>query len=132
MSKKNNRFNIGGKFDVVSKKTYYHTYSNVDGSITAYSTSVPDLNKIYIKQVIYSKPATIVFWNDGTKTIAKCHGDDIYSPETGLVICCFKKLVGGSAVKDLLRDWVVDEDDMDYDNPTVKTISSIRKEYRCS
>ena len=45
-------------------------------------------------KVIYNDPATIVFWNDGTKTIVKCHPDDVYDPEKGFLLCCAKKLMG--------------------------------------
>lgn len=60
----------------------------------------------YIKEVIYSAPATIVIWSDGTKTIAKCVDGDKYNKETGLAICVMKKLIGGAAVKDLFDDWL--------------------------
>ena len=47
-----------------------------------------------IDKVIFSDPATIVFWNDGTKTVVKCQGGDTFSPHTGLAMACAKKLLG--------------------------------------
>lgn len=47
-----------------------------------------------IKRVILSNPATIILWNDGTKTVAKCCDGDIYDPETGMVMCIMKHLFG--------------------------------------
>ena len=28
-----------------------------------------------IKEVIFNDPATIVYWEDGTKTVVKCHNE---------------------------------------------------------
>lgn len=47
-----------------------------------------------ITRVIFSDPATIVFWADGTKTVVKCQEGDIYSEETGLAMAIVKKVFG--------------------------------------
>ena len=47
-----------------------------------------------IKKVIFNNPATIVYWEDGTKTVVKCGKDDTYSEETGLALCFMKKALG--------------------------------------
>lgn len=47
-----------------------------------------------IKRVILSNPATIILWNDGTKTVTKCCDGDVYDPETGMVMCIMKHLFG--------------------------------------
>ena len=38
-----------------------------------------------IKKVILNDPATIVFWNDGTKTVVQAHGE-VFDPEKGLAM----------------------------------------------
>ena len=47
--------------------------------------------KLKIERVIFNAPATIVFWNDGTKTVVKCQNCNICNPffraEDGG--CCF-------------------------------------------
>lgn len=53
-----------------------------------------DMYKPTVKKVIFSEPATIVFWTDNTKTIVKCGENDIYDPEKGVAMCCMKKLLG--------------------------------------
>ena len=78
---------------------------------------------VYIKRVIYSDPATIVFWSDGTKTVSKCHAGDEYSPECGLILCTLKKLVGANHVRELLSDWVTYED-------IVMDIKDVRNKHR--
>lgn len=47
--------------------------------------------KFQIKDVIFNAPATIIFWEDGTKTVAKCKEGEIYSPEVGIMVCYFKR-----------------------------------------
>ena len=47
-----------------------------------------------IKKVIFNNPATIVFWEDGTKTVVKAGDGDIYDPEKGLAMAFAKKFLG--------------------------------------
>ena len=37
-----------------------------------------------IKKIMYKPPATIVFWNDGTKTVSVCEKGDVYNTESGV------------------------------------------------
>lgn len=53
-------------------------------------------NEIRIKEVIFSGPATIVFWSDGTKTVVKCTEGDKMDYEIGIAMCTLKKLLGES------------------------------------
>lgn len=50
--------------------------------------------KPQIDRVIFSDPATVVFWKDGTKTVSKCQDGDTFSEWVGLAICHFKKAYG--------------------------------------
>lgn len=45
-----------------------------------------------IKKVIFNNPATIVYWNDNTKTVVKANKDDVFDPEFGLAMAITKKL----------------------------------------
>lgn len=47
-----------------------------------------------ITNVVFNDPATIVFWDDGTKTVVKCQKGDVYSKESGLAIAIAKKAFG--------------------------------------
>lgn len=49
-----------------------------------------------IRNVIFNDPATIVFWDDNSKTVVKCSEDDIYNPDAGLAMAICKKLYGNS------------------------------------
>lgn len=57
-----------------------------------------------IKKVIFNGPATIVLWNDGTKTVVKCSAGDTFSKEAGLSLCILKKLSGDNFHK-TIRKW---------------------------
>lgn len=47
-----------------------------------------------IAKVIYNPPATIILWDDETKTVVKCCKTDIYDPEKGFAIEALKKIGG--------------------------------------
>lgn len=46
-----------------------------------------------IKEVIFHDPATIVYWEDGTKTVVKCQ-DEEFDKEKGLLAAIAKKVYG--------------------------------------
>ena len=46
------------------------------------------------KKIHFNGPATIVEWNDGTKTVVKCQKGDTFDPLTGVAMCCMKKMLG--------------------------------------
>lgn len=50
-------------------------------------------NKPNIKKVIFNEPATIVFWDDGTKTVVKAE-DEAFDKEKGLAMAISKKFLG--------------------------------------
>lgn len=51
-------------------------------------------NPFAIKDVIFNDPATIVLWEDGTKTVVKIQNDEEYDPEKGLAMAIAKKALG--------------------------------------
>lgn len=81
--------------------------------------------QIYIKEVIYSNPATIVLWSDGSRTVVKCSTMDCYSEEVGLVMCIMKKQMGNKKFKQLLNSWLPDY--VDLLAPTKVTLSDVIK-----
>ena len=44
------------------------------------------------KEVIFAPPATIVYWQDGSRTVVKCSEEDEFSEEMGFVLCFMKKM----------------------------------------
>lgn len=77
--------------------------------------------EVYIVKVLYNKPMTIVFWNDGTKTMTRLAEGDIYSPETGLAMCILKKIHGKDETHNLFMSWLPKE------NETEVTLKDVRR-----
>ena len=59
-----------------------------------------------IEKIMYKPPATIVFWNDNTKTVAVCEKGDAYNKELGFALCVLKKKYGNKKVHDMLDKYV--------------------------
>lgn len=47
-----------------------------------------------IDKVVYSQPATIVFWKDGSKTVVKCSENDVFDPLAGIAFAVMRKVYG--------------------------------------
>ena len=81
------------KTDAMARLRYY----NYVGS----DNTVPK-----IKNVIYNRPATIIFWKDGTKTVVKCKGEE-FDPEKGLAMAIAKKALGNNYhYYDIFEKWL--------------------------
>lgn len=80
------------------------------GTMNAIS-KMSTLTKPYIKKVIFNDPATIVFWDDGTKTVVKCR-DETFDKEKGLAMAISKKLYGNNKGNyyDIFKVWCEEED----------------------
>jgi len=51
------------------------------------------------KKIIFNNPATIVFWNDGSKTVVKTMDTDTFDPERGYLQAYFEKTSGMTRTK---------------------------------
>ena len=92
---------------------HYQKVGNCDGCGNQYNqakpkrpmTRTPD-----IKKVIFNDPATIVYWNDGTKTVVKCQEGDVFDPEKGLAMAISKKYFGNKGnYCEVFKKWVPEE-----------------------
>lgn len=71
----------------------YSLIDDLNGSKIAYN-SFYGLRKVpEIKRVIFNDPATIILWDDDTKTIVKAE-NEIFDPEKGLAMAITKKALG--------------------------------------
>lgn len=92
----NNRWNLYP--ELTNDQTYVNNtiWVNTNGLSAKELKTTMCIYKNYnfpeIKRVIFNNPATIVYWEDGTKTVVKCMDEDVYSPDTGLAMCFMKKL----------------------------------------
>ena len=59
-----------------------------------------------IKNVIFNPPATIVFWDDGTKTVVKAQNGEYFDPEKGLSMAIAKKHFGNKGrYFEVIKKW---------------------------
>ena len=73
-----------------------------------------------IKKVVFNDPATIVFWNDGTKTIVKAE-DEPFDPEKGLAMAIAKKHFGNEGYYyDIFKKWIPKEEVLPNERGIVK------------
>ena len=62
-----------------------------------------------IRKVLFNNPATIVFWNDGTKTVVKRQKGDRYDKEKGLMAAIIKKHLGNKGnYYNEIKKWLED------------------------
>lgn len=65
-----------------------------------------------VKKIIYNPPATIVFWEDGSKTVVKCSQYDEYDPYFGFLAALAKKVYGNpSRVRKIVDKWAPEEEE---------------------
>lgn len=66
---------------------------------------IPDIDHI-----VFSGPATIVFWEDGTKTVVKCMEGEKNERYAGFAAACMKKLFGStSRAKSVMNYFTVEQ-----------------------
>lgn len=107
--------------------THNYTESIPSGSLSRYSidyNSYGQLIKVLyeygkkkkvlrnIKKVIFSNPATIVLWNDGTKTVVKCGENETFDEEKGLAMAIAKHALGNDGVYyEVFKKWLPNDED---------------------
>ena len=55
------------------------------------------LGKLKARRGVFNPPATVVLWEDGSKTVVKCDKDDEYNVMTGIALCYMKKALGNTS-----------------------------------
>lgn len=87
--------------DAELDRIFYHILNSRYGIRTATMDDIPE-----IKNVIFNPPATIVFWQDGTKTVVKAT-NEIYDPEKGLAMAIAKRALGNQGnYYNVIKKWV--------------------------
>ena len=81
------------------------TKKPVDSFETKQSTN----RRAKIRDVIFSDPATVVFWSDNTKTVVKARGGEKYDKEKGLAMAIIKKITGNAGnYYEIFKEWCGD------------------------
>lgn len=88
--------------DVDALKATINRYFGTGVTVSPYQKAMSK-----IKNVIFNDPATIVFWNDGTKTVVKCGKDDTFDPEKGLAMAISKYFFDNAGYfNDVFKKWI--------------------------
>lgn len=89
------------------------------------TTSIEHSDIPEIKSVIYSDPATIVFWKDGTKTVVKCKNEK-FDPEKGLAMAFSKKMFGNKGnYYNIFKKWLPEEKPSNSSIPLSREIRDV-------
>ena len=84
-------FRIDEPFEV---KTFQDIVTKAHFNFCSPHINIGNTVDFRIKKVIFNDPATIVYWEDGTKTVVKCGKNDTFDAEKGLALCFMKKALG--------------------------------------
>lgn len=79
--------------------------------VDSFETKQSTNRRVKIRDVIFSDPATVVFWDDGTKTVVKTQGGEKYDKEKGLAMAIIKKITGNAGnYYEIFKEWCGDEE----------------------
>lgn len=84
------------KTDISKEETKMATYDEKTGKryYDYTQASAAYRSAFGIDKVVYSPPATIVFWKDGSKTVVKCSENDVFDPLAGIAFALMRKVYG--------------------------------------
>lgn len=65
------------------------------------------IKQLEISKVIFNKPATIIIWSDGVKTVVKAQKGDKFDPEKGLAMAIAKRVLGNKgSFNNEFKKWI--------------------------
>lgn len=85
----------------------------------SYTECIAEASKLNVEKVIFNNNATIVYFNDNTKTVVKRQEGDVWSKEVGLMAAFSKKLFGNDntfnkIVNRYCSEYYNDNEDIQY------------------
>ena len=102
------------KNDVIATKTFFDSLHGVQKHSGRYPWGSG------VENVIFNDPATIVFWNDGTKTVVKAQNGEAFDPEKGLAMAICKKMIGKNTGRyyETFKKWLPNANNDSLEEPT--------------
>lgn len=113
--------NDSGIGTLINKVEYvdYNKMYNTTKTNANTNTNIKKAAPPRIKKVLFRHPATIVFWDDNTKTVVKCSENDYYDCEKGLAMAIAKKFFGNEGnYYNEFKKWLPEEE-IDLDPVTL-------------
>ncbi len=86
-----------------------------------------------VKRIIYNDPATIVFWNDGTKTVVKRGEKETFNKYTAFCAALAKKMYGNNSQVNKIVNSGLDETEKRAQKSTAKKVEEkkpVKREIR--
>lgn len=105
---------LNGEFGncVERKKKLEAAGYNYEAVQTIVNEKISKISPLYIKDVKFNGPATIVFWIDGTKTVVKCSENDVFDQEKGLAMAMIKKMSGNvNSYHKIFKKWCKEDEE---------------------
>lgn len=102
---------LSGLFDgdfMAKLKTSADPFANGWNASMKYQAEHPSPHRLPMPiNVIFHNPATVVFWDDGDKTVVKCQPGDTFSAEAGLTAAMLKKYMGNdNTFNKVINEWL--------------------------
>lgn len=106
-----------GSYTYITDGPYDYNFETTTSLQSLVSNAICDAicdDSFKIKRVIFNNPATIVMWEDGTKTVVKLHNpkENKYDPAAGLAMCFTKRILGDkfhSTLNKYCKQFIPDE-----------------------
>ena len=114
---------IGTKYEANGDRVYLEI--NPDAYCEHHEYGLRDTCRFSIKptKIIFNGPATIVFWDDGTKTVVKCTEREMFDYEKGVALCYMKKLLGNdNSFKHIFKKFNVPKQYRGYDDHYIEKL----------
>ena len=84
------------QFIIAARSCCGKSWFGLKSIMEVYRNSEVDLGGAKIMKVTFNYPATIVEWDDGTKTVVKARDDEPFDHEKGLAMAIAKKALGNN------------------------------------
>lgn len=65
-----------------------------------------------LKRVLFTPPATVAWFVDGSKTTAVAGHGDTYDKETGLAVCMLKRVLGNKEYRRIMDEYCYDKKEL--------------------
>ena len=85
-----------------------------------------------IARIVFSGRATIVFWEDGTKTVVKCSENEEYERYAGFAAACMKKMFGSTTRAKAIMDECAVEQVVEKKKKTDDRMDAVETQVACA
>lgn len=101
------QFEPKNKVDYTMRRSARHTFMDIKKEYVHQLALYGYARQLEITKVIFNKPATIVIWSDGFKTIVKAQKGDKFDPEKGLAMAIAKRMLGNTgSFNNEFKKWI--------------------------